>query len=70
VQITYVTGSYGDGVEVNTCPQTVCTAILLLVAHWYEHREAASEQPIKNIPLAVDALLDTVKFHYFSYENN
>jgi uncharacterized phiE125 gp8 family phage protein len=70
VQITYEAGSYGDGTEVNNCPQTVCMAILLLVAHWYEHREAASELPLKNIPLAVDALLDTVKFHYFGYENN
>ena len=33
-------------------------AMLLLVAHWYEHREAASEvSGIKVLPLAVDALL-------------
>lgn len=33
-------------------------AMLLLVAHWYEHREAASEVAgMKVLPLAVDALL-------------
>ena len=33
-------------------------AMLLLVAHWYEHREAASEAAgMKVLPLAVDALI-------------
>lgn len=33
-------------------------AMLLLVAHWYEHREAATEAAgMKVLPLAVDALL-------------
>ena len=33
-------------------------AMLLLVAHWYEHREAATEAAgMKALPLAVDALL-------------
>ena len=33
-------------------------AMLLLVAHWYEHREAASDAVgMKALPLAVDALL-------------
>jgi uncharacterized phiE125 gp8 family phage protein len=70
VQITYVTGSYGDGTTVNTCPQTVCMAILLLVAHFYTNREATSGANLKNIPLGVEALLDTVKFNFWNYENN
>jgi len=33
-------------------------AMLLLVAHWYEHREAVSDAAgMKALPLAVDALL-------------
>ena len=33
-------------------------AMLLLVAHWYEHREAVSEAAgMKVLPLAVDALI-------------
>jgi uncharacterized phiE125 gp8 family phage protein len=67
VQITYVAGSYGDGVDTNTIPQTIVQAMLMLIAHWYTHREAASELPLKNLPLAVDALLETEKIHVVSY---
>jgi uncharacterized phiE125 gp8 family phage protein len=67
VKITFVAGSFGDGVEVNNCPQTVVMAILLLVSHWYEHREEVSELSLKNIPLGVNALLDTERIRMFSY---
>jgi len=67
VKITYVAGSYGDGVDSNTCPQTIVMAMLLLIGHWYEHREAASELTIKNVPMAVDALLEVEKVHIVSY---
>ncbi|MBB6144721.1 putative phiE125 gp8 family phage protein [Silvibacterium bohemicum] len=67
VKITYVAGSYGDGVDVNTCPQTIVMAMLLLIAHWYEHREGSSELNLKNIPLGVQALLDTEKLQVFEY---
>jgi len=52
---------------VNTIPQTIVQAMLMLIAHWYEHREAASELSIKNLPMAVDALLETEKIHVVSY---
>ena len=68
VRITYTAGSYGDGVTVNTCPQTICLAILLLVSHWYEHREDATELNLKNIPLGVEALLATETFHAITYD--
>jgi hypothetical protein len=67
VKITFVAGSFGDGVEVNNCPQTVVMAILLLVSHWYEHREDVSELNLKNMPLGVNALLDTERIRMFSY---
>jgi uncharacterized phiE125 gp8 family phage protein len=63
VQVTYIAGSYGDGTEVNSCPQTICTAILLLVSHWYSNREAASPTNLSHIPFGVNVMLDTVKFH-------
>jgi len=69
VSITYTTGSYGDGVTVNTCPQTIVMAMLLLIGHWYEHREDASELNLKNIPLGVGALLDTETFTALTYES-
>jgi uncharacterized phiE125 gp8 family phage protein len=68
VKITYVAGSYGDGATVNTCPQTVVIAILLMVGHLYEHRHTVSELSLKEIPLGVKALLDTVRFDTFTYE--
>jgi uncharacterized phiE125 gp8 family phage protein len=58
VTIEYVAGSWGDGVEVNNCPQAVVQAMLLLIKHWYDHREAVSEQNFKNVPMAVQALLN------------
>lgn len=67
VKITFVAGSYGDGVTVNTCPQTIVMAMLLLLAHWYEHRESASEANLKSIPMGVDALLDLDKVHTVGY---
>jgi uncharacterized phiE125 gp8 family phage protein len=63
VKITYVAGSYGDGIETDDCPQTIKLAILLLVSHWYAHREATTEATLTNIPLGVDALIDCDKVH-------
>lgn len=40
-----------------TLPAAIKHAALLLVGHWYEHREAAGEVRIVQLPLAVDALL-------------
>lgn len=67
VKITYQAGSYGDGVTVNNCPQTIVMAMLLLIGHWYEHREDVSELNLKNIPLGVQALLEMEKVHVVSY---
>lgn len=57
VIIDYTSGTYGDGVEVNTCPQTIVLAILLLVGHFYANREASSETVLSTIPLGVAELL-------------
>jgi hypothetical protein len=42
---------------VNNCPQTIIWAMYLLMKHWYDHREAASEAPLKEMPLGVAELL-------------
>jgi hypothetical protein len=57
VAITYVAGSYGDGVESNTCPGNVVTAICVYVAHFYQNREGNVE-----IPQAFYRLLDSVRY--------
>ncbi len=49
------TAGYGDAAAV---PQAIKQAILLLVAHWYENREATIGGAIqREIPFAVEALL-------------
>jgi uncharacterized phiE125 gp8 family phage protein len=67
VQVTYTAGSYGDGVDVNTCPFAVRAAILLMLGHLYEHREEVSELNLKQIPLGARALLDTARFEAFTF---
>ena len=62
VKVTYVSGSYGDGVTVDTCPVLIKQAILLLVGHFYNNREATSGDRLTTIPLGVDALLSPYKF--------
>ena len=57
VQVTYTSGTHGDGLVVDDCPQTIKLAILLLVSHWYAHREATTEATLNNIPLGVNELL-------------
>lgn len=54
VSITYVAG-YGSATDV---PGPIRSAILLLVAHWYENREAVViGATVKELPIAVDHLL-------------
>jgi uncharacterized phiE125 gp8 family phage protein len=67
IRIKFTAGSYGDGISVNTCPQSIVLAILLLVSHWYEHREDVSELNLKNIPLGVTSLLSQYKFDCLEY---
>ncbi len=67
VVLTFVAGSYGDGVTANTCPRSLCQAILLLVGHWYVNREAVSSTPMSNVPLAVDSLIGPYKFYGLTY---
>jgi hypothetical protein len=67
VQITYTAGTWGDGVEVNNCPQAICQAILLLVGYWYRQRDAATTNPDKANAFSVDNLLSPYKFDTFGF---
>jgi uncharacterized phiE125 gp8 family phage protein len=65
VKVTYVAGSYGDGVNKDICPLSIKQAILLLVGHLYENREATSTLNPKALPLGVDALLNPYRFYWW-----
>jgi uncharacterized phiE125 gp8 family phage protein len=69
VIVVWVAGSYGDGVEVNNCPQTIVQAMMLLISFWYNNRDAAAQNPPRGIENGVDALLMGEVFDSFYGEN-
>ena len=54
VSVTYTAGY---GATAAFVPQPIKQAILLLVGHWYENREAAADIQLHDIPHAVESLL-------------
>src|SRR5271170_1878980 len=73
VQVTFVAGSYGDGEEVNNCPQTVVAAILLMLTNLYENRssvELGQGLNVTQMPMGAKMMLDTERFDCFSYSGN
>ena len=67
VAVQWVAGTYGDGVEVNNCPQTIIQAMMLLVSYWASNRDAAMTNPPKAIEMGVDALLCGELFDSFGW---
>jgi uncharacterized phiE125 gp8 family phage protein len=56
IKIRYVAG-YGDGTDETPIPYALRAAILLVLAHLYEHREDATERALSSIPLGAKALM-------------
>ncbi|WP_439150758.1 head-tail connector protein [Sulfitobacter sp.] len=54
IRLTFTAG-YGGAADV---PQSVKHALLLLVGHWYENRDAASAVSMSELPLAFNSLLN------------
>jgi len=52
-----VTYTAGYGTAVAAVPQRVRQAMLLIIGHLYEHREAVTDKPLTDVPLAVESLL-------------
>lgn len=48
----------------SSIPKPVKHAALLLIGHWYEYREAATEHRLEEAPMAVQRLLSPFKFWY------
>lgn len=55
IKITYVAG-FGDAAS--DVPQGIRHALLLMVAHFYANREASTDLDLRDLPMAVDALLN------------
>lgn len=58
------TAGYDDTAAIPTC---LVHAVYLLVAHWYENREAVSEINLKPVPMAVENLLEMERVHWLDY---
>ncbi len=58
VKVEYVAG-YGD--QASDVPESIRQAILLLAAHWYEHREAVSEGRMVEVPMGVWWLVEPLR---------
>lgn len=54
VRITFVAGYGADADDV---PSAIKAAILLMVGHWYQHREAVTAGSTETLPMAVEALI-------------
>ena len=48
----------GFGDDGSAVPQTLKQAMLIMIAHWYENREAAAPVNLSRIPWSADALID------------
>ncbi len=62
VTVTFVAG-YGS--NPGDAPEPIRQAMLLLIGHWYEHREAVNVgSTVNEFPLAVDSLLATYRVNW------
>ncbi len=61
-----VDATYGYG-SAAAVPQTLRHAILMLAAHWFEHRAAAGVERVTEVPMAIDYLLAPYRIHTSGY---
>lgn len=62
IKVTYQAGFGGSPSNV---PQSIRQAILLTIAHWYEHRMAVDEMKMVELPMAVEALLSNERVTWY-----
>ena len=61
IKVVYTAG-YGAAASV---PKPIFQAMLLLIGHWYQNREAVTAQSAGPLAMAVDALLEPYRLHWF-----
>jgi len=57
VEAVKVEFTAGFGLASTDVPDAIRQAIIMTASHWYEHREAASELKVEEVPLGAQALL-------------
>lgn len=62
IKVTY---QAGFGPSPSDVPQSIRHAILMTVAHWYEHRMAVDDTRMVEIPMAVDALIGNERVTWY-----
>lgn len=62
IKVTYQAGYGGAPADV---PQSIRHAILMTVAHWYEHRMAVDDARMAEVPLAVNALIGNERVSWY-----
>lgn len=62
IKVTYQAGFGGSPTDV---PQSIRHAILMTVAHWYEHRMAVDDARMAEVPMAVDALIGNERVTWY-----
>jgi uncharacterized phiE125 gp8 family phage protein len=63
MEIMFISG-YGIAASV---PEDLKLAMLLLIGHWYEHRESVTIGNMKDVPMGYDALITPYKLIFYPY---
>jgi uncharacterized phage protein (predicted DNA packaging) len=59
-------GSLDQGITLQTYSEaSIRHALLMLVAHWYENREASTETALQTVPMGVDMLLGNERVGWY-----
>jgi uncharacterized phiE125 gp8 family phage protein len=53
----------GFGTTANQVPQPIRQAVLLMVGHWYAHREAVSETALAEVPMSAKHLIEPFRLN-------
>jgi uncharacterized phiE125 gp8 family phage protein len=63
MEIMFISG-YGVAASV---PEDLKLAMLLLIGHWYEHRESVTIGNMKDVPMGYDPLITPYKLIFYPY---
>lgn len=62
IKITYTAGFGANGTDV---PESIRQAMLMLIAHLYENREAASDVRITDVPMGYEMLMNNQRVRWY-----